>query len=75
MGEQWECLEMADETDESLWVRIRGQTNMDNIMMTVCYRLLDQEDVGEAFFSQLEEASCSQALVLLRDSACAEVPP
>ena len=34
-------------------------------MEGVCYQLLDQEEVGEAFFRQLEKAIHSQALVLM----------
>lgn len=36
--------------------------------MSVCYELPDQgQEVDETFFRQLEEASHSQALVLMRD--------
>ena len=43
--EQWECMEHClgadDDPGESLWVRIRGQSNIDYIV-GVCYRLPDQ---------------------------------
>lgn len=38
---------------------------MVNIVVGACYRLPDQEEAVEAFFRQLEETSCSQALVLM----------
>ncbi|GAB0203805.1 hypothetical protein GRJ2_002846100 [Grus japonensis] len=51
---------------ESLWVRIREQANKRNLVAGVYYRLPDQgEPIDEAFLLQLQEASCSQALVLL----------
>lgn len=49
----------------SLWARISRQTYVDDTV-SVCYRLPDQEEVvAEAFFWQLEEASCLQTLVLV----------
>lgn len=64
----WECTELClgkdDEPNNSLWVRILGQTNVGNIVLVVCCRLPDQ---AEAFFRQMEEAPYSQALVLLRE--------
>lgn len=47
------CLGMGDEPDECLWDRISRQTNMGNIVMGVCYRQHDQEEVDEAFYRQL----------------------
>lgn len=38
---------------ESSRVRIRGQTNMGNIVVSVCYRPPDHKGVDEAFFRQL----------------------
>lgn len=43
-----------------------GQINMSDIVVGVCYTLPDQaEGVYEAFFRQVEEAPCSQFLVLM----------
>ncbi|KAK4810454.1 LOW QUALITY PROTEIN: hypothetical protein QYF61_004234 [Mycteria americana] len=53
---------------ESLWVKIRDQANKGNFVVGVCYRPPDQgEEVDEEFFLQLQEASHSQALILLGD--------
>ena len=53
---------------ESLWVRIRDQGNKGSLVVGAYYRLSDQgEPTDEAFVLQLQEASCSQALVLLGD--------
>lgn len=38
---------------------------MGDITVGVCYRLLDQEEIDEAFYIQLKVVSCSQALVLM----------
>lgn len=48
---------MGDETVENFWVRIRGQTNMGNIVMGVCYRQLD--------WDLHEEAQCLPPVVLI----------
>ncbi|PKU28913.1 mitochondrial fission process protein 1 [Limosa lapponica baueri] len=53
---------------ESLWVRIRDQGNKGNLVVGVYYRLPDQgEPTDEAFLLQLQEASSSEALILLRN--------
>ncbi|KAK4806761.1 hypothetical protein QYF61_005557 [Mycteria americana] len=53
---------------KSLWVRIRDRSNKGNLVVAVYYRPPDQgEPTDEAFFLQLQEASCLQALVLLGD--------
>lgn len=53
------CLKTDEEPPESLWVRISGQTHMDNIAVGVCYIPPGQEeDVDEAFFRQVKDASC-----------------
>ena len=58
------CLGMDDEPAESLWVRSSGKTNMGDTVTDVCYRPPElKKAVDDAFFRQLEEASCSQALV------------
>lgn len=36
------CSEMGNEPVESLWVKHRGQINVDGIMVGVCYRLPDK---------------------------------
>lgn len=46
-------------------MRIKEQANMGDITVGVCYRLLDQEEIDEAFYIQLKVVSCSQALVLM----------
>ena len=41
---------------------------MHAVVLGIWYRSPDQEEVvDKAFFTQLQEASCSQALVLMRD--------
>jgi len=69
--EQLECIELglgADEQVESLWVRIKRQAHMGDIMVGVYYRPPDQEEeVDEAFYRQLQAASQSLALVLMGD--------
>lgn len=52
---------MDEEPAESLWVRISGQTNTGDIVVDVCCRPPDHEEVVKAFLRQLEEASCLQA--------------
>lgn len=62
------CLGTGQESTESFWVKITGQVSMHAVALVICYRSPDQEEVvGQAFFIQLDEASCSQALVLMRD--------
>lgn len=58
------CLQRDDQTDESLWIS-RAQTNVADVVTGVCYRLPHQEEyVRDAFFKQLEEASCLQDMVI-----------
>lgn len=58
------CLQRDDLTAESLCIS-RAQTGVADIVMGVCYRLPHQEEsVRDAFFKQLEEASCLQDVVL-----------
>lgn len=58
------CLQRDDQTAESLSIS-RAQTNVADIVMVVCYRLPHQEEsVHDAFFKQLEEASCLQDMVI-----------
>ncbi|GAB0201705.1 hypothetical protein GRJ2_002636100 [Grus japonensis] len=59
-------LKNSHEQVESLWVRVRD--NKRNLVVGVYYRLPDQgEPIDEAFLLQLQEASHSQALILLGD--------
>lgn len=52
----------------SLCLEIRGKANQGNGKVSVCYRPPSQEEeVDEGFFKQLEEAFCSQVLVLMGD--------
>jgi len=72
MMEHLECVELclgADEEGvESLWVRIKGQPYMGDIVVGVYYRPSDQdEEVDEACHRQLKVASQSQALVVMGD--------
>lgn len=48
---------LGREEVESLWVRIRGQTSTASFGGGVCYKPPDHEEVDEAFFRYLEEAS------------------
>ena len=61
------CLEMDTEQVGSLQVKIKGQDNMGDTVVGVCYRPPDQKEVTEAFHRQLEVASKSQAMVLMGD--------
>ncbi|XP_075302833.1 uncharacterized protein LOC142365677 isoform X1 [Opisthocomus hoazin] len=70
--EQLECIELClgedEERVESLWVRIKGQPHVGDVIVGVYYRPPDQEEeVDEAFYRQLQAASQSQALVLMGD--------
>lgn len=60
------CPAMGLEPADRLWVRISEQTKVDNIVVGVCYRPHNQEEVDEVFFRQPAEVSCLQALVFLR---------
>jgi len=51
---------------ESLWVKIRDQINRRHLVVEVQYSPLDQRrPVDEIFLLQLQEALCSQALILI----------
>lgn len=41
---------MHGEPDENLYVRISGQTNVGDVVVSVCYQLTSQEEADEAFF-------------------------
>ncbi|PKU48697.1 egf-like repeat and discoidin i-like domain-containing protein 3 [Limosa lapponica baueri] len=58
-------LKNSNAQTESLWVKIRDQSNKGNFVVSVYYRLAVQgEEVDEKFFLQLLEASCLQAMIL-----------
>ncbi|PKU31477.1 dtw domain-containing protein 2 [Limosa lapponica baueri] len=59
------CLGMDEELIENLWVRIKGRTSKDIIIALVCYRPLNQ--VNEALYRQIGEASHLQDLILMGD--------
>jgi len=62
------CLGADEERVESLWVRIKGQPHMGDIIVGVYYRPPDQEEeVDEAFYRQLKVPSQSQTLVFMGD--------
>ena len=49
---------MEGEQVQSLWVKIKGQPNMGDTVVGVCYRPPDQEEeVDKVFCRQLEVAS------------------
>ena len=45
------CLGMGDKPAGSLWVRVRRQTNMGNVVVGGCYILSEWKEVDETFFS------------------------
>jgi len=68
--DQLECMELClgldGEPTESLWVKIKGRAGTGNITVGVCYRPPDQDErADEALYRQIEEASCSKALLLM----------
>jgi len=59
---------VEEEQIESLWIRIKGQAHMGDVIVGVYYRPPEQEEeVDEAFYRQLKVASQSQAPVLVGD--------
>lgn len=70
MTEQQECMELClgkdNEPDVSIWVRMGIQTKMVEVLWYVSATDL-QLGISVAFFRQLEEAPCLQALVLVGD--------
>jgi len=58
------CLGMVEVPAKTLWVKIKGQTNMGSAVADICYRLPHQEEVDE-IFRPLEEVSHLQALVFM----------
>ncbi|CAM4664489.1 unnamed protein product [Lepidochelys kempii] len=69
--EQYDCSELRYETAKKpacLWIKFRSVSNKNDVVVGVCYRPPDQGDeVDEAFFWQLAEATRSHALVLMGD--------
>ncbi|CAM4671219.1 unnamed protein product [Caretta caretta] len=69
--EQYDCSEFRYETvekPECLWIKFRSVCNKSDVVVGVCYRPPDQGDeVDEAFFWQLTEATRSHALILMGD--------
>jgi len=70
--EQLDCIELClwaeEEGVESLWVRIKGQPHVGDVIVGVYYRPPDQEEqVDEAFYRQLKVDLQLQALVLMGD--------
>ncbi|CAM4394956.1 unnamed protein product [Caretta caretta] len=69
--EHYDCSELRYETAEKpecLWIKFRSVCNKSDVVVGVCYRPPDQGDeVDEAFFRQLTEASGSHALILMGD--------
>ncbi|CAM4672926.1 unnamed protein product [Lepidochelys kempii] len=69
--EQYDCSELRYETvekPECLWIKFRSVCNKSDVVVGVCYRPPDQRDeVDEAFFRQLTEATRSHALILMGD--------
>ncbi|XP_035169883.1 uncharacterized protein LOC118159406, partial [Oxyura jamaicensis] len=62
------CLRNSHDQVESLWVKIKDLSSKVYLVVGVCYRPPDQgESVDEAFLLQLQELSCSQALILMED--------
>jgi len=54
-----------DEEVERLWVGIKGQASIGDVILGACYRLHDwEEGVDEAFCRKLNVASQLEALVL-----------
>ena len=59
-------LAVGDGTVESLWVRLKGQTNKVDVIVGVYYRPPSQDgDTDKLFFKKLRDASKSSALVLM----------
>ncbi|CAM5172065.1 unnamed protein product [Eretmochelys imbricata] len=69
--EQYDCSELRYDTAEKpecLWIKFRSVSNRSDVVVGVCYRSPDQGDeVDEAFFWQLAEATRLHALVLMGD--------
>lgn len=61
-------------TVESLWVRIKGQTNNMDITMGIFYRSPSQDnDFDKQFFEELRDSSKLTALVLMGDFSLTEI--
>lgn len=61
-------------TVESLWVRLKGQTNNVDVTVVVYYSSLTQEDdIKKLFFEESRDASKSTALALTGDFSLSEI--
>lgn len=60
------CLGMDKKPNEGLWIRIKKQSKGD-IIVGVCYRLPDQEELEDQACRQKGAASLSPALIFNRD--------
>ncbi|RMC04910.1 hypothetical protein DUI87_18085 [Hirundo rustica rustica] len=69
-----ECMELTagNGTVESLWIRIKGQTNNADAITGVHYRPPGQ-DTDELLFEELRDSSKSTALVLMGEFNLAEI--
>ncbi|KAJ7408181.1 mitochondrial fission process protein 1 [Willisornis vidua] len=74
--ERLECMELTvgNGSVESLWVRIKGQTNNVDVIVGVYYRSHSQDDdIDKYFFEELRDTSKSPALVLIGDFNLPEI--
>ncbi|KAJ7409031.1 hypothetical protein BTVI_58107 [Pitangus sulphuratus] len=63
-------LTAGNSTVESLWVRIKGQTNNVDVIIGIRYRPPSQDDdANELIFEELQDTSKATALVLMGDIA------
>ncbi|RMB94617.1 hypothetical protein DUI87_29432 [Hirundo rustica rustica] len=61
-------IETNEDGVECLWVRIKGKANKAGILLGVCYcPPIQEEEVDNLFYKQLENVSGSSALVLVGD--------
>lgn len=52
---------------ESLWADIRDHSNKGHLVVSIYYKPPDEETADKALLLQLQEAACSQALILTGD--------
>lgn len=61
-------LKNSQDHAESLWIKIRDQTNKKCLVVRVYYRPPDQgEPFDKTFLAQLQKALCSRAFILMED--------
>lgn len=71
-----ECVELTSAigTVESLWVKLKGQTNNVDVTVVVYYSSpIQDDDVKKLFFEESRDTSKSMALVLMRDFSLSEI--